>query len=440
MRYVLRVERGFGLLYDRQEHGYQRLTAHETFLVAAGQRLGASQARAALTASAGVLEAEGVAALLESRGVLGPDGAFDGRVVELPPCDGTYAAPLAAHIGLTTACNFACRHCYSSSGKKSPGELTRAEIERVLDELAAIGCQQLVFGGGEPFLRRDLPPLIARANALDIDTYVHTNASLVTPQLLEALSLVPPTGLTISLDGSTAELNDRVRGPGTFEATMAAMRLIRATYTPGFAISMTITGVNHTDTVAMVELAQREGASLLLLRPPCPAGNMLRSRELMTDLRTFWGSVGAARARGLELGMMVNCPEDGGAVLPTDFEGFGCIAGHVVLGITPTGEVTPCLNLPDEYIAGNIRQHSVLELWRDGASFTQLRGLQPNDECKTCEHYAECRGGCRIRAIDAGHGVDGKDTWCYREEARGLTPFGASAEGEARRERLRVIG
>lgn len=434
-RYVLRVEPRLGLLYDRLAHTYSRLTAHETFLLGATLRLGAANAEAALMGTAGVIEAERTTALLRHRGVLDGSGSFDGRAIELSSFGGSYAAPLAAHIGLTTACNFACRHCYSSSGARSPGELTRAEIERILDELAAMGCQQLVFGGGEPFLRKDLAPLIARAGALGLDSYVHTNASLVERPMLEALLGWPPTGLTISLDGATAEVNDRVRGAGTFDATVAAMRLIKESYPPGFAISMTVTGVNHQETAAMVELAHREGATLLLLRPPFPAGKLKESRDLMCDLETFWAAVGAATTRAAELGQPVNCPEDGGAVLPTDFDGFGCIAGQSVLGITPTGAITPCLNLPDRFMAGNIRTSSVLEVWQRGASFKSLRELEPNEECRTCEYYAVCKGGCRIRAIDAGHGDNGPDTWCYKKLGRDVRPFAR----DARRERLRLL-
>ncbi len=432
-RFVLRLEQGFGLVYDRQVHEYLRIGAADARFLALARAIGRRPASSALEAEAGRTYAEGLIQGLIDRDLLAPEGEFDARVVELPPADGTYGAPLAAHIGLTTACNFACRHCYSRSGRKSPGELELEEIETILDELAAIGCQQLVFGGGEPFLRKDLPRLIGRANALGLDSYVHTNASLVTQPMLDALAAWPPTGLTISLDGATAEVNDQVRGPGTFEATLAAMRMIRERYAPGFAISMTVTSANIGDTVRMVELSAREGAALLLLRPPFPAGNLLDSKQLMVDLPAFWTAVGLAQERGAALGMKVNSPADGGAVLPNDFDGFGCIAGHVVMGITPTGAITPCLNLPDEFIAGNVRQRSVLETWREGASFRALRALEPNDECKSCEHYETCRGGCRIRAIDAGNGVNGADTWCYKKAGRGVTPFGVH------RERLRVL-
>jgi sulfatase maturation enzyme AslB (radical SAM superfamily) len=290
-RFVLRLEQGFGLVYDRQVHEYLRIGAADARFLALARAIGRRPASSALEAEAGRTYAEGLIQGLIDRDLLAPEGEFDARVVELPPADGTYGAPLAAHIGLTTACNFACRHCYSRSGRKSPGELELEEIETILDELAAIGCQQLVFGGGEPFLRKDLPRLIGRANALGLDSYVHTNASLVTQPMLDALAAWPPTGLTISLDGAPAEVTDPVRGPGTFEATLAAMRMIRA-LRAGFAISMTALSANIGDTVRMVELSAREGAALLCSGRPSPPATCSTASSWMVDLPAFWTASG----------------------------------------------------------------------------------------------------------------------------------------------------
>jgi radical SAM protein with 4Fe4S-binding SPASM domain len=442
VRFVLRLEGSSGVLYDRARHEYQRLTTGEALLLSSVARWRFERGAALVGANLGPFETDRALSSVRRRGLLDEHGRFDGHVVELEPAGGTYAAPLAAHIGLTTACNFACRHCYSSSGARSANELTTEEIEMVLDELAAIGCQQLVLGGGEPFLRKDLARIVARANALGLDVYVHTNASLITEAMLDELLAWPPTGLTVSLDGPTRETNDRVRGEGAFDATMKALVLLRRRYAPGFAISTTVTGPNAAHMSAMVDLAKREGANLLLLRPPFPSGRIVEDRALMCDLETFWSATGAARRRAEAIDMEINCTDEGGAVLPTDFEGFGCIAGHVVLGITPTGDVTPCLNLPGDFVAGNVRTTSVLGLWRNGAPFTRLRAMPPAEDCVGCADYDICRGGCRIRAIDAGRGAGGRDPWCYRDVKRAATPFVGSAQTFAppeRRMRLRII-
>jgi radical SAM protein with 4Fe4S-binding SPASM domain len=347
------------------------------------------------------------------------DSAFAGRVVDLEHAGPGYSAPLAAHLGVTTACNFSCNHCYSSSGRRSDGELTLPECQAVVDELAEMGCCKLVLGGGEPFVRKDLPDLIAHADQAGVDVFVHSNGTLLDVELLERLAREPPAGLTVSLDGARAETNDAVRGPGTFAAIMESFERLNRHYSPGFAISMTITGPNLDDVAEAVQLAHDVGATMLFLRPPFPSGNLLDNEHLMVGLPEFWRALEAAHERASEIGQTINAPMPGGPVLPTDFEGFGCIAGHVVLGITPRGDVTPCLNLPGRFVAGNVRTTSILDLWRSGASFEHLRTLEPQADCASCEHYEMCRGGCRIRAIHQSGEDNAPDSWCYAYAYRG---------------------
>lgn len=414
---VLRLESGFGLLYDPKQQDYQRLTRHQVFLLLAGLEVGPEAAFRTLQNAAGEFEALIAREALRRVGL--GETPFPGRVVDLEATGAGYSAPLAAHLGVTTACNFSCNHCYSSSGRRSPNELSLDECKQVVDELARIGCCKLVLGGGEPFIRRELPSLIRHANEVGVDTFVHSNGTLLDEDLLCRLAESPPSGLTISLDGARPETNDAVRGPGTFVEILRSFERLKAHYPPGFAISMTITGPNLRDTAEAVELAHQVGATMLFLRPPFPSGNLLENQHLMVSLPEFWTALEAAHQRAAQLGQTINAPLPGGPVLPTDFEGFGCIAGHVVLGITPQGEVTPCLNLPERFVAGNVRSTSILQIWREGQSFQRLRSLRPNADCDGCAHYEICRGGCRIRAIHNSGADDGPDSWCYAYAERG---------------------
>ncbi|MGH3480078.1 MAG: mycofactocin radical SAM maturase, partial [Nocardioidaceae bacterium] len=44
-------------------------------------------------------------------------------------------APICLTWELTYACNLACAHCLSSSGRRDPRELTTQQCEAVIDEL-----------------------------------------------------------------------------------------------------------------------------------------------------------------------------------------------------------------------------------------------------------------------------------------------------------------
>ena len=69
-------------------------------------------------------------------------------------------APICLTWELTYACNLACVHCLSSSGRRDPRELSTAECRAVIDELEAMQVFYVNIGGGEPTVRRDFWELL----------------------------------------------------------------------------------------------------------------------------------------------------------------------------------------------------------------------------------------------------------------------------------------
>src|ERR1700735_2718109 len=72
-------------------------------------------------------------------------------------------APICLTWELTYACNLACVHCLSSSGRRDPRELSTAECRAVIDELEAMQVFYVNIGGGEPSVRRDFWELVSDA-------------------------------------------------------------------------------------------------------------------------------------------------------------------------------------------------------------------------------------------------------------------------------------
>lgn len=413
-RFTLRVEQTGALLYDRAAHQYFRVPAGEAFLLSASQEVPLSRALAQLAEAVGKDEAEEALEALQERGELPADGPFAGRVLRMPDIPGAFGAPLVAHLGLTLACNYACAHCYSSSGKRAPNELSLEDIEGLVDRLAAAGCMKLVLGGGEPFLRDDLAQVVRHADARGVDCFVHTNGSVLTRARLEELAACPPAALAVSIDGPDAETNDAVRGAHAFARTLAGLESLQAHYPPGFNISVTVTPANVKLAPRMVELAHQAGAKVLLLRPAYPAGEAAKAAALACSRDEFARAIDLARRRARQLHVTVDAPHPHEQGVP-DFEGFGCVAARVVMGIDPQGKVTPCLNLPGSFAQGDARQDPIDKLWRAGKGFVAVRSQTPNSQCVSCKHYQTCRGGCRVRALFAGNGLQGPDSWCHYE-------------------------
>ena len=412
--FTLRVEANGALLYDRRAHQYFPLSAAESFLLCAVQEVPLKKALTHLTKAVGKKEATATHEALRESGELDDDGRFTGRIIDTKQVAGAWGAPLVAHLGMTLACNFSCHHCYSSSGKRAADELTLPEIQTLIEQLAEMGCQKLVLGGGEPFLRSELPAVIRFADRFGIDCFVHTNGSKLSAKLLTELAECPPAALAVSLDGADEASNDAIRGAHAFKRAMQGVELLERHYPPGFNLSVTITPRNATQAPQMVELAHEHGAKVLLLRPAYPAGEAMAEPELVCDRDTFARAIDLARARAKELGVTVDAPHPHEQGVP-DFEGFGCVAARVVMGIDPRGNVTPCLNLPDKFFAGNVRTQPLLKLWRGGRPFVAVRAQTANAQCASCRHFDTCRGGCRVRSLFAGNGLNGPDSWCHYE-------------------------
>jgi molybdenum cofactor biosynthesis enzyme MoaA len=105
--------------------------------------------------------------------------------------------------------------------------MSRAEVRRYLDEAESLGVNDTYFTGGEPFLNRDLLPILADALELG-PTTVLTNATLITPERAGGLAALQSGSrysleVRVSLDGPTAASNDPIRGEGSFDATMAGL-------------------------------------------------------------------------------------------------------------------------------------------------------------------------------------------------------------------------
>src|SRR5256885_7068091 len=132
-------------------------------------------------------------------------------------------APICLTWELTYACNLACVHCLSSSGRRDPRELSTAECRALIDELERLQVFYVNIGGGEPTVRRDFWELVEYATAHHVGVKFSTNGSRIDADRAGRLAASDYVDVQISLDGATADVNDAVRGPGSYETALRAM-------------------------------------------------------------------------------------------------------------------------------------------------------------------------------------------------------------------------
>ncbi|MCI0460697.1 MAG: radical SAM protein [Gemmataceae bacterium] len=133
-----------------------------------------------------------------------------------------------------TLCNLTCWHCFISCSPHNHnfGFLDLATVRAALEESVGLGVKEYYFTGGEPFLNRDMVPILELALTYGPAT-VLTNGTVFKDEWLERLRRAEEASLyslefRVSLDGFTAEENDPVRGEGTFERTLRGVRQLLA--------------------------------------------------------------------------------------------------------------------------------------------------------------------------------------------------------------------
>jgi MoaA/NifB/PqqE/SkfB family radical SAM enzyme len=126
--------------------------------------------------------------------------------------------PASGSIALTERCNLRCKHCYLDPGNQISTELSTEKWLSIIDEITAAGCLDLLITGGEPLLRPDFPTIYGHAKYSGILTTVFTNGSLLTPEIVDIFSDLPPSEVEISLYGTSEKTYRKITGQsGVFE-------------------------------------------------------------------------------------------------------------------------------------------------------------------------------------------------------------------------------
>ena len=231
-------------------------------------------------------------------------------------------APICLTWELTYACNLACVHCLSSSGRRDPRELSTAECMRVIDELQRMQVFYVNIGGGEPTVRRDFWQLLEYAAARAVGVKFSTNGSRITPAVAARW---PPATTSTSRSRSTAQPRKsmmRVRGAGSYETAVRAMERLAGAGFRGFKLSVVVTRQNVGQLDLFKALADAYGAQLRLTR--------LRPSGRGADV---WDELHPTAAQQRELYEWLRA------------RGEDVLTGDSFFHLSPYGEPLPGLNL-----------------------------------------------------------------------------------------------
>lgn len=309
--------------------------------------------------------------------------------------------PLTVHLDLTWRCNARCIHCYLPD--HGDGEMTTAQVLRLIEELAGAGTLFLLISGGEALLRSDLFEIVERARALSFAVVLKTNGALIDDQAAARLAGLNLYRVDVSLYSHRAEVHDAVtRLPGSWQRSVRAIQRLTAAGLKVRVVNV-LMKANTGHAAAVHGLARSFGASYALDPTVTPR---LDGDRTVTSLGLDLDALRSALSEPFLAGVVRDwCEADG---LPRAVrDGLLCSAGHYSCYVSPRGELFPCIQLP--LPCGNVCQPGFKQAW-GSQNMEAIRALRLDDlkDCQGCALLAACTR-CPGLALMEGN-LTGKST------------------------------
>lgn len=313
---------------------------------------------------------------------------------------------------VTQACNLRCKHCYFYSGAPLHDELSDEEWMDLTGKLENLGTQSLIISGGEPLLRKNLLfQMIKEARKQHVEKItLSTNGALLAKEDSEFFKKYD-IDVGVSLDGTKAETHDFIRGKGSFEKAINAIRTLTRTGV-NTTIGMALMGYNIEEAEEMVHLGKKLGVSgvhFIQVRVMGRAKNYadvvyVSPKDVVLALKETWRT-------SRELGVRTTVEQMWSTVKHLSRRNL-CAAGRGMLSIAANGDVYPCdaFHGEESMKVGNVREMD-LEKWKNSSVLKPFQNLTVTtiEGCKDCELKFICGGSC-MADIYFAHGTFNKQS------------------------------
>ncbi|NJA08069.1 heme d1 biosynthesis radical SAM protein NirJ [Methylococcaceae bacterium WWC4] len=340
---------------------------------------------------------------------------------------------------LIRRCNLTCKHCYTTSADIDfPGELATPEIYAVMDDLKAFKVPVLILSGGEPLLHPDIFAISRRARDMGFYVALSSNGTLIDQSNIALIAAIDYQYIGVSLDGMREAHDKFRRKQGSFDASLAGIRLCRE-HGIKAGIRFTLTQDNAHDFEALLQLMDDEDIDKFYLSHLNYGGRGNKNRKDDAEFQLTRRIMDALfekslswEAQGLHREVVTgNNDADAVYFLHWVARRFPERAGHIQAKLRQWGGNASGVNVanidnlgnvhPDtfwwHYGLGNVRQRPFSEIWQD-LSDPLMAGLKASPRplqgrCGTCDYQAICNGNTRVRAQQLTGDCWAEDPGCY---------------------------
>ena len=340
---------------------------------------------------------------------------------------------------VTRRCNLKCVHCYAhAEDRMFADELTTAQGKDLIDDLAHFGVPVILFSGGEPLVRKDLPELADYAVKKGMRAVISTNGTLISAETARVLKDIGLSYVGISLDGME-EINDKFRGiRGAFKS---ALKGIENCQQAGIKVGLrfTINKFNVEEIPRIFDLLEAKdiprvcfyhlvysGRGSKLVEDDLSHEETRRAVDLIIDRTRQLHDKGKPKevltvdnhADGpyLYMRMKKEDPERAKEVLELLKMNEGNNSGRGIGCVSWDGEVHAD-QFWRHYSFGNVKERPFSEIWSDTSEALMGKLKEKKNfvtgRCAGCRWLDICGGNFRVRAEAVTGDVWAPDPACY---------------------------
>jgi len=313
------------------------------------------------------------------------------------PFSTTLSAPYRMDLAITYRCNNDCAHCYNARARNHP-ELTTQDWKNILENVWKARIPHVVFTGGEPTLRDDLPELVAYADSLGMVTGLNTNGiRLADPDFLDRLVAAGLDHVQITIESHNPTVHDAmVRHKGAWEKTLRGIRNVVNSKLYMMTNTTLLTNNSH-EIEATLDFLAEENIPTIGLNALIHSGKGkdvetgLREEELPPLLEMAIEKTSESEQRLIWYTPTQYCHFD---PMMLDLGIKGCTAAYYNMCVEPDGNVIPCQSYYEP--VGNILKDEWQQIWEHPLCLSLRNRKDIPAECSYCDYLQECGGGCPL--------------------------------------------
>ncbi|MFZ4398667.1 MAG: radical SAM protein [Bacteroidales bacterium] len=318
-------------------------------------------------------------------------------------------------------CNLRCKHCYQDAYQNEGFSLN--DLILILDKIqlfienrkeisSSVKKAHINFTGGEPFLKKEIIELLTEVNNRKIFSFgILSNGFLLNETELKSLKELQPKFIQISLDGNRS-LNDSIRGNGSFEAIVLALKTYHKLKIPCM-ISFTVNSTNYKTFPEVVSIARKYKTFKVWTDRYIPE-NIKDPLILQTNQFKEFMEIVLHEQSKTKYHFLSKTKITSNRALQFLVSGgqpYKCSAADQLLAIMANGDVMPCRRLP--FKMGNILNQELSEIYNHPIK-EKIHCLNSViKDCELCYYKKMCNGGLRCLTYAISGDLDNKDPDCW---------------------------